>query len=1431
MKTVTTCKVVFMLLLLQCLLQMNLFAATEWEQLITGEINAFPYETSVTPDFSINVSGLNATATMKGTFTGSGTILGWRIFINNESKSFDEPYQVTSNSLSKSMNFTLSPGGSSTVNARAQVYVKSGSSYYIYKTTKQTKTVTAESEWNLLLSGKITPQEYETNVTPDFSINVSSLNATATMKGTFTGSGTILGWRIFINNESKSFDEPYQVTSNSLSKSMNFTLSPGGSSTVNARAQVYVKSGSSYYIYKTTKQTKTVTAESEWNLLLSGKITPQEYETNVTPDFSINVSSLNATATMKGTFTGSGTILGWRIFINNESKSFDEPYQVTDKSLSKSMSFTLSPGGSSTVNARAQVYVKNGSSYYIYKTTKQIKTVTADNAKEETQIRYGDLNNDRNVNAIDFALFRQYLLSSKNEIPNLQAADLNGDAEVNAIDFAIFRQYLLGMINEFPVSKKELKPAYGDMYYLTDLVDSYKGSVQWDEETKIATASLNYTTKKYHIENGTVINEPGMEIKDNKLVMTKEIFNKEFYSVEAGEDYLSNLVDKSNIVFNNDNSIATVTLNGIKKEYYLKDHKVINSKIVVSKSDFEYDFNLGLADGEVYLRKLVENTPGTAIEWDVTNRCAIVTYQDRRKEYHPGDCGIRFLNDRVVVKPDELDYIMHNQKPVIEVKNASKSTVSLQVVFPFDGVDGNYLRLRYVDGGEWVNFSPNSSLNHGLYVFGNLKPGSEVEIEQGWINDYSGTNKIKQRLQYNEPVLTLDAAGINGIAALVQYPYCDDPSNRLYVEKNGTKQEINCKNVGAPVQESATDGNYLITQGLVGGEQYKVIITWIQENVQYSETATIVAGTKVRWYSKLDGSITDLFENDSRGSDLVSADYETILFSSVDGRIKTFKAFELANALRSNWLKATDLVTIYKKDGTTESVTAIKLNKQTDYLTKFDRVVIKKGNSYLSITADKLPGKVHDGWQYINTELAPFTVIPNVYNDIVELAQGYMFTMNYLRCSDLFDLGSYGCDGKWAFNGYTYKAIQKFQKENGLPVTGKLDPTTFAVLQYAGNNARVTLSSGSLAGRVRETVERIDVITPKATSQSSEKKNIVYATPTPTPNLIPTPVAGPKPAVTPPPVTTHVGSGTISPVFTNKSLEGLNLDQYVNMGNIRYSDFLVAEAFITAMHHIEYAINRLCQYGSGIDPEFEGLTAGREYERRLNDAQYNFTTYVGIHFGVDVAMALTIDEGASEKHEAARNAAAMTLTNPYTAPAAPFVYGGTALSLAVIDVQYNAEPSVTAPVFNKLEEYFGIGKKFALAFQLSNAVNSNPFWRYLVTYKGNTIFAPDNQTARGVQAKKFIKELLYTKTLAANEIYDEDHLKTLNSDELRFLEYFTMFYIEQVILINENYAQNNALLEKYIEEVKTEFEKMYCPPDYSDRTYDVLFNPTKWYKP
>jgi len=56
----------------------------------------------------------------------------------------------------------------------------------------------------------------------------------------------------------------------------------------------------------------------------------------------------------------------------------------------------------------------------------------------------GDVNEDKNIDSLDFAVFRKYLLGKINTIPS--NADINQDGNIDSLDFSLLRMHLLGKI-------------------------------------------------------------------------------------------------------------------------------------------------------------------------------------------------------------------------------------------------------------------------------------------------------------------------------------------------------------------------------------------------------------------------------------------------------------------------------------------------------------------------------------------------------------------------------------------------------------------------------------------------------------------------------------------------------------------------------------------------------------------------------------------------------------------------------------------------------------------------------------------------------------------------------------------------------------------------------------------------------------------------
>lgn len=72
----------------------------------------------------------------------------------------------------------------------------------------------------------------------------------------------------------------------------------------------------------------------------------------------------------------------------------------------------------------------------------------------EPTIVLGDLDGDDKFTALDFALFRKYLLGMDVDVAIdywMEVGDVDGDGELTSIDFGLFRKRLLGLIDKFPV--------------------------------------------------------------------------------------------------------------------------------------------------------------------------------------------------------------------------------------------------------------------------------------------------------------------------------------------------------------------------------------------------------------------------------------------------------------------------------------------------------------------------------------------------------------------------------------------------------------------------------------------------------------------------------------------------------------------------------------------------------------------------------------------------------------------------------------------------------------------------------------------------------------------------------------------------------------------------------------------------------------------
>lgn len=77
------------------------------------------------------------------------------------------------------------------------------------------------------------------------------------------------------------------------------------------------------------------------------------------------------------------------------------------------------------------------------------KKIFGDEPGTITTIKYGDVNSDGNIDSLDAAALKKYVLGQTTSI-DIKAADLNSDNTIDSLDYATLKKYLLGLIGKLP---------------------------------------------------------------------------------------------------------------------------------------------------------------------------------------------------------------------------------------------------------------------------------------------------------------------------------------------------------------------------------------------------------------------------------------------------------------------------------------------------------------------------------------------------------------------------------------------------------------------------------------------------------------------------------------------------------------------------------------------------------------------------------------------------------------------------------------------------------------------------------------------------------------------------------------------------------------------------------------------------------------------
>jgi hypothetical protein len=417
---------------------------------------------------------------------------------------------------------------------------------------------------------------------------------------------------------------------------------------------------------------------------------------------------------------------------------------------------------------------------------------------------YGDVNGDGEINAIDFAKMRQYILgiiSSFGTADGLKAADVDGNDEINAIDFALMRQYLLGMIAVFPANVQTTPTAT---------------STQTQTTTPTVTPTETATTETPTVTPTpiSIVANPGEDIVTFKSFSV--LLDGSQSIVPEGKDVIFNwrIISKpseSKISLNSPKSANPDFVADVEGEYVIgltvsvgritSDEEVINVKVKgIESTKDDIDTSL-ISSGSLQGYDFSDYIPlsdGWIIVKDKTLNKVIF------KNVLTGSHGKEFLLEG---DPNKMEYDFERELLLVSLKDTNKiARIDMKTgEITYINIDGSITEMTLGERG--VAF---------VYVGKNKSTVYVVDVVNSRVLNSLNVNGLFKFMVYdkNGNNLILGNEGISP-STLARYSF-DEETNKLKFEQSSSDlgsngKDLSISNDGKHVAYCCGSGNGLYT--------------------------------------------------------------------------------------------------------------------------------------------------------------------------------------------------------------------------------------------------------------------------------------------------------------------------------------------------------------------------------------------------------------------------------------------------------------------------------------------------------------------------------------------------------------------------------------------------------------------------------------------